>query len=181
MYPFARLTLQALRWRNQPLDPWGTHVSHHIVMPWDLDFMGELNNGLTLTFYDMGRIPFVLRIGAWKTFQKNGLSLTIAGSAVRYRRRLTLFEKFEQRTRVAGWDARFLYFDQSFWIDPDTCAGQGVFRAAVVRNRKMVNMETEVIPLLDRPELHDNRPHLPEWMVQWAAAESARPWPPERA
>jgi len=180
MYPFIRLYAQCLKYRCKPLDPWGTHVSRHRVLPWDLDVMNELNNGLTLTFYDMGRIPFTLRIGMWDVLKKNGLSFTIAGSALRYRKRLTLWQKIEQRTRIAGWDARFLYFEQSLWTDPETCAGQGVFRSAVVRNRRMVGIEEDLVPLLDRPGIAAARPHLPEWIALWAEAENARDWPPPR-
>ncbi|MGH1424874.1 MAG: acyl-CoA thioesterase [Pseudooceanicola sp.] len=180
MYPFSRISYQVLKWRKQPLESWGTHVSHHRILPWDLDMMSELNNGLTLTIYDMGRIPFAVRTGAWQVFSQNGLALTIAGSAVRYRKRITLFQRLEQRTRIAGWDQRFIYFDQSLWTDPDTCAGQGVFRAAVVRKGKMVSIEQEVVPLLETPGLHENRPQLPDWMAAWADAEAMRTWPPER-
>lgn len=180
MYPFVRIFSQCLRYRHRPLSPWDTHVSHHRVLPWDLDMMNELNNGLTLTFYDMGRIPFSLRIGMWDRFRANGLSFTIAGSALRYRKRITLGQRLEQRTRIAGWDARFLYFDQSLWFDPDTCAGQGVFRSAVVRRGRMVGIEEEVLPLLDTPATADARPELPDWIRHWASAEAARPWPPER-
>ncbi|OWU86231.1 thioeseterase [Oceanicola sp. 22II-s10i] len=180
MYPFIRITTQVLRYKSRPIAPWDTHVSHHRILPWDLDVMAELNNGLTLTIYDMGRIPFAVRTGVWDLFKANGMALTIAGSSVRYRRRLTLFERIEQRTRIAGWDSRFIYFDQSLWTDPETCAGQGVFRAAVVKNRKMVNIDEVVVPLVDRPEIHANRPHLPGWISAWAEADNARPWPPER-
>lgn len=179
MYPFVRIAGQLARYRNRPLDPWDTHVSHHRILPWDLDMMNELNNGLTLTLYDMGRIPFALRIGMHDALRRHGLSFTIAGSALRYRKRITLWQRLEQRTRIAGWDARFLYFDQSLWTDPGTCANQGVFRAAVVRDRRMIPID-EVVPLLDRPDMAARRPVLPDWMHAWAEAESARTWPPER-
>ena len=177
MYPFLRITAQTLRWRHRPLVPWGTHVSHHRVMPWDLDWLGELNNGLTLTFYDMGRIPFVVRTGLMRVLHRNGMGVTIAGSALRYRRRITLGQRIEQRTRLAGRDARFIYFDQSLWTDPATCAGQGIFRAAVVREGRMVRIEEDVMPLFER-EAVARLPALPDWIVAWSAAEADRPWPP---
>ncbi|MGR3321899.1 MAG: acyl-CoA thioesterase [Pseudooceanicola sp.] len=180
MYPFIRIVAHSAYWKSRPLSPWATHVSHHRVLPWDLDTMRELNNGLTLTIYDMGRIPFAVRTGFWDALRADGMSFTIAGSALRYRKRITLWQKLEQRTRIAGWDERFLYFDQSLWTDPETCAGQGVFRSAVVRKGKMVGIEDAVIPLLDRPGIAAEKPVLPDWMAQWAAAEKARPWPPAR-
>ena len=179
MYPMIRMAAQLRKWRNVPLDPWGTHVSRHRVMPWDLDMFRELNNGLTLTFYDMGRIPFAYRTGALQTFRQHGLFLTIAGSCIRYRKRITNFQLIEQHTRIAGWDARFIYFDQSLWLGDD-CAGQGVFRAAIVGNGKMVSIDDRVIPLLDARSIHANRPELPEWIKLWVASEAERPWPPQR-
>jgi len=178
MYPFVRITAQVLKWRHVPLDPWGVHVSRHLVMPWDIDMMGELNNGLTLTIYDIGRIPFAYRTGAMGVFARNGLNLTIAGSCIRYRRRVTTWQRLEQRTRVCGWDARFVYFDQSLWRSDGDCVGQGIFRAAVVRKGRMVPVEEEVIPLLDAVSIHANRPVLPAWVAAWAEAEAMRPWPP---
>ena len=58
MYPFLRLGLEVLRARRAPPLPIdGVHVSHHTCWPWDLDPWGELNNGRTLTLYDLGRVP----------------------------------------------------------------------------------------------------------------------------
>lgn len=178
MYPIFRLSRQVRKWRDIPLDPWDTHVSHHRILPWDLDMFRELNNGLTLTIYDMGRIPYAFRTQSYQTMKAHGMFLTIAGSMVRYRKRITLWQMVEQRTRVAGFDARFLYFDQSLWVDGE-CAGQGIFRAAVVKNHKMQPMD-DVIALLDRDDIHANRPDLPDWIAKWTEAETMRPWPPER-
>ena len=51
------------RRRLPPLPVLGTHVSHHRCWPWDLDPWVELNNGRTLTLYDLGRIPMAQRTG----------------------------------------------------------------------------------------------------------------------
>ena len=58
MYPFLRLAYQLFVTRNAPpIAPTDTHVSHHRCWPWDLDMFLELNNGRTLTIYDLGRVP----------------------------------------------------------------------------------------------------------------------------
>ena len=58
MYPFLRLGWHLWRARQAWALPWqGTHVSAHRIWPWDLDPFGELNNGRTLTMFDLGRCP----------------------------------------------------------------------------------------------------------------------------
>ena len=64
MYPFFRMAKELIIHRNAPpLEMGKSHISHHIRWPWDLDFWLELNNGRTLTLYDLGRIPLAKRIG----------------------------------------------------------------------------------------------------------------------
>ena len=58
MYPFLRMFKEMARAsRMPPLGLFDTHVSHHLCWPWDLDPWVELNNGRTLTLYDLGRLP----------------------------------------------------------------------------------------------------------------------------
>lgn len=64
MYPFVRLAKEFWKFRNAPgLPAFGEHVSHHICWPHDIDFWMELNNGRTLSLYDLGRIPLSKRTG----------------------------------------------------------------------------------------------------------------------
>ena len=84
MYPFIRLAWQLYKTRKlPPLGVFDTHVSHHICMPWDIDIFWELNNGRTLTLYDMGRIPMGVRAGLMSAYKRKGLGLTMARAAVR--------------------------------------------------------------------------------------------------
>lgn len=178
MYPFIRMTKELLIARRQPRLPLeGTHVSHHRCWPWDLDFWMELNNGRTLTLYDLGRIPLAHRTGLIAVLRRNGWGLTIAGSAVRYRRRITAFQRFRMESRMIGWDARFVYLEQSMWRG-ETCLGQAVFRAALTDAGGIVApaRALEALELADHPGME-----LPAWVTAWIAAEDARPWPPERS
>lgn len=59
MYPIIRMLHQILKYRGKPLTLGETHVSTHYCLPIDLDVWMELNNGRTLTLYDLGRIPMV--------------------------------------------------------------------------------------------------------------------------
>lgn len=175
MYPFLRLAKEFAVHRNAPPLPFlGTHVSHHICWPWDLDLWAELNNGRTLTLYDLGRLPLAKRVGLIGVLKENGWGLTMAGVSVRYRRRVRMFDKIEMRSRCAGWDARFIYLDQSMWKNGE-CTSQALYRAAVTDVSGIV--ATDRI----REALGDAGPppDLPEWISAWIDAEATRPWPPQ--
>jgi hypothetical protein len=54
-----------------------------------------------------------VRIGLiGKALKANGWGLVVAGASVRYRARIRPFQRFELRTRVVGWDDRFVYIEQ---------------------------------------------------------------------
>ena len=106
MYPVVRMPWQMWRHRGDPpLGPLGEHVSRHVCWPWDLDLWVELNNGRTLTLYDLGRVPMGARMGLTRALTRRGWSLTVAGASVRYRRRVRAFDRIVMRSRGVGWAA----------------------------------------------------------------------------
>lgn len=174
MYPLIRIMKEKLKYRRAPrLGLFDTHVSHHRCWPHDLDFYLELNNGRTLTLYDLGRIVLFERIGASDEMRRRRWVGTVAGTSIRYRRRVQAFDRLEMRTRVLGWDARFLYVEQGMWRE-GTCTSQALLRTAVVGSGSMVPIG-EVAAALGAGE----SPALPGWVRAWIAAEDERPWPPE--
>jgi acyl-CoA thioesterase FadM len=176
MYPYLRMVKEWLKFRHAPtLDLLDTHRSVHRCWPWDLDPWHELNNGRTLTLYDLGRIPMALRNGLAGVTRANGWGLTVAGNTVRYRRRVRMFDRLEMATRCIGWDARFFYMEQSMWNGQD-CTSHMVLRTAVTSAKGIVPPE-EVLATMGRPT---ESPALPAWVQAWAAAEALRPWPPAR-
>lgn len=175
MYPVIRLAWQLLKHRNDtPLPLTGTHVSRHMCLPWDIDLWWELNNGRTLTLYDLGRIPLAGRVGLLPALKKRRWGLTMAGAAVRYRRRIRMFETVEMRSRAIGWDARFMYLEQSLWKANGECAGHIVYRGAVTGAGGIVP-PAEVMEATGQAQ---PSPPLPDWVQAWLRAEDMRPWPP---
>jgi acyl-CoA thioesterase FadM len=176
MYPFVRMTKEM--WRARRLPPLGlfdTHVSHHMCWPWDLDFWMELNNGRTLTLYDLGRLPLGYRTGLLPILRKHGWGLTVAGSTIRYRRRVTAFARLTLRSRCVGWDNRFIYMEQSLW-QGEECASHALIRSAMVGKSGIVRPAEMAVALGASPE----SPALPDWVQAWINADATRPWPPER-
>lgn len=174
MYPFIRLFWQFFKHRNDAaMDVGDMHVSHHFCLPWDLDMWAELNNGRTLTLYDMGRMPMAKKAGLIDALKRNHWGLTVAGSSVRYRKRIVMFDRIEMRSRAICADARFLYLEQSMWVKGQ-CAGHALYRTAVTDKNGIVPTDKVLAEILPDGQ----RPDVPEWVAAWAAAEDKRPWPP---
>lgn len=174
MYPFIRFAKEMLKFRNAPaLTADGTHVSTHMCWPWDLDPWIELNNGRTLTLYDLGRIPLASRTGLIGILRKKQWGITVAGNSVRYRRRIKAFQRFTMISRVIGWDARFVYMEQSMWSRGE-CCNHMLVRSAVTGARGIVPPAEVMAALGGDPE----SPALPDWVQDWIKADATRPWPP---
>ena len=174
MYPFIRFAKEMLKYRNAPrLGPLDAHVSAHRCWPWDLDPWIELNNGRTLTLYDLGRIPLAARTGLVGILRSKGWGITVAGNSVRYRRRIRAFDRFTMVSRVIGWDHRFVYMEQSMWKRGE-CCNHMLIRSAVTSDKGIV-APSEVMAALG---LSDDSPALPDWVEAWIAADATRPWPP---
>lgn len=176
MYPFFRMAKELRKFRSAPaLSLTGTHVSTHICWPWDLDPWRELNNGRTLTIYDLGRLPLGLRTGLHRVLKDQGWGLAVAGNTVRYRKRVKFMDRVTVHSRCIGWDHRFLYIEQSMWKGDD-CASQQVIRSAITSKDGIV-APALMLRAMGQPE---DSPPLPDWVATWIAAEAARPWPPAR-
>ncbi len=175
MYPIFRFAKEVIKFRRAPaLGILDTHVSYHRCWPWDLDPWMELNNGRTLTLYDLGRIPMVMRTGLVDVLRAKGWGITVAGNSTRYRRRVRAMQRYELRSRLIGWDARFLYMEQGMWVG-DECANHILIRSALTS-------ASGLVPPADAARAlgHDgNSPELPDWVQGWIAADAARVWPPE--
>ncbi len=175
MYPFVRLFWDWQKAKTLPkmaID--ATHVSHHRCWPQDIDMWVELNNGRTLTIYDLGRIPMAVRMGLMDALKQQSWGLTVAGSVVRYRRRIRPFEKFEMRSRGIFWDDKFFYVEQSIWKQSGECANHAVFRTAVTDKNGIVDPKKVVAAMGHEGE----SPEPQDWIKHWLQAEDLRPWPP---
>lgn len=173
MYPIIRMTKEWLIHRNAPaLQTFDTHISHHICWPWDIDLWLELNNGRTLTLYDLGRIVMLKRTGILAAMAPQKWAGTVAGASIRYRKRVRVFDRLELRSRTLGWDHRFAYVEQSLWKGDDCCS-HGLLRIALTDKNGLVPAP-KLAEVLDIP----SSPPLPDWVQAWSDADALRPWPP---
>jgi len=175
MYPYLRLGLEiVLARRAPPLPLRGVHVTRVTCRPADIDPWGELNNGRTLTLYDLGRVPLALRTGLIDVVRRNRWGIAVAGASVRYRRRVRAFQRVEIRSAFVGRDARFLYTHQAMFRAGEPVSSV-LIRGAVTSSEGIVPTERVMAELgATAPE-----PPLPAWIAAWSAAEASRPWPPD--
>lgn len=174
MYPFVRMLKAVVQARRmEALGVLDTHVSTHVCWPWDLDAFAELNNGRALTLYDLGRIPLSVRTGLERVLRANRWGIAVAGSSLRYRRRVRLFDRIEMRSRCIGWDDRFFYMEQGMWRGEE-CVSHMLIRSAVTSRDGIVAPGR----VLDGMQLALASPELPDWVAAWIAADARRPWPP---
>ena len=175
MYPFVRLAHSLIKARRLPkMSPLEPHVSYHRCWPQDCDIFMEMNNGRILTLYELGRFQAAVRMGLWALLKERKWGLTVAGTSIRYRRRILPFEKYETRTRIATWDERFVYIEQGMFKRNGECASHALFRTAVVEKNRAVPTEKLIAAL----GITDPQPAPAAWVANWIAAEATRPWPP---
>ncbi len=173
MYPIIRMGKALIHRRKEPLDILDTVVSHHIAWPWDIDPWKDLNNGRILTLFDLGRIQLAQRAGLNAALMRNRWGIVVAGNTTRYRKRITMMQRFEMRTRCIGWDHRFLYMEQAMWRGGE-CCNHILIRGAIT-SRAGIVPPTEVAAALGHTA---PSPDLPLWVQDWIKAEGERPWPP---
>ena len=175
MYPYARFASLVLKERRQaPLGVYDTNVLPMTCWPDDIDGFLEMNNGRILTLYDLGRFGLAMRIGLWKVLQEQGWGLVVAGSTVRYRSRITTFQRYELRTRFLGWDNRFFYLEQAMWRG-ETCCNHALLRTGVTAKGRLAPVDD----VADAMGITEGSRPLPDWAQAWAEADATRPWPPE--
>lgn len=174
MYPAIRFFGELLRARRMPrLGLFDTHVARVRMMPWDMDPWFELNNGRTLTLFDIGRIALAERTGMLAVLRRKRWGITVAGNTTRYRKRVTVFQKVEIRSRLLGADGRFFYIEQSMWRGED-CTSAVLIRGALLAEGRLLPPRTFFAEIgVAEP------PPLPEWVRAWGEADATRTWPPE--
>ncbi len=175
MYPIIRIAKELFLHRSaRDLPPDGTHVSWHRCWPQDIDVFMEMNNGRILTIMELGRFGLAQRVGLIDTLRAKGWGLTVAGTSIRYRKRIKPFVRFKMVSRVVAWDDRFFYIVQSIWLG-DTCAANSLFRTGVTSKGKLVPAQQ----VFEAAGKDPTSPAIPGWVQNWIDAESTRAWPPD--
>ncbi len=175
MYPLIRLIDVMVRARRRPpLTPSEPSVLRMTVWPWDCDTFGEVNNGRHLTLFDLGRFDYGARTGLMKVLKKKKWGLVVAGSTIRYRRRLTPFQRYTMHTHLVARDDKWFYFVQSTEHKGVICSS-ALLRTGVTSKGRVVPTQDVAVEL----GYTDWKPTIPAWVQGWIDSDAQRPWPPE--
>src|SRR5438874_1443660 len=103
------------------------------VWPTVMDLNFHLNDGRYMSLAGLARVDLMLRSGLLRRAVKRGWYPVVASAIVRYRREIKWMEKFELRSRIVGWDDKWVYFEHRFEKNGDLAAI--VYARGVMRNR----------------------------------------------
>lgn len=175
MYPIIR-TLNTFRKAKKAAPLRFTDISktQFYCRPWDIDMFMEMNNGRILTLYDLGRFDLAIRAGLMEQLKANGWGLVVAGSTVRYRKRIRMFDKVTIHSQVTGIDDKWIYISQSMWVGDSPCSSI-LLRTGVTEKGKVISPEhvkkaMGVESIAFEPS---------EFLTSWVEAEAQRAWPPK--
>jgi acyl-CoA thioesterase FadM len=149
-----------------PLGLRGVSILKQRVWPTDLDINIHMNNARYLAVMDLGRTDWIIRSGAWRLMHRERMAPIVGGCMVRYRRALQPFQRFTLRTRLLGWDERWLYVEQTM-TGRDGIACLALQRAGFTQGGKLVP------PAELARMLHYSGPSLPapDWIARWTETE----------
>lgn len=107
------------RRRLSPLDP---SVLVFRVLPNDLDPNWHVNNGRYLTLMDLGRFDLTLHTGLMREILRRRWMPVLGAATITFQRPLKLFQRYTLTTRIVGWDAKWIYMEQTFDSRGKRCA-----------------------------------------------------------
>lgn len=139
------------------------------VMPTDLDVLRHVNNGVFLSLMDLARVDLITRAGLVSPINARRWYGVVAAETIRFRRSLTLFQRFEIETRVLGWD------DKAFVLEQRFIRGDEEVASALVRVRFLARDGKKVTPseIIALSGLQLAPPVLPADAANWNAAQGS--------
>ena len=140
----------------------------------DIDNFLEMNNGRVLTLFDMGRTDFAVRSGLGTQLLKQRWGLVVAGSTIQYRKRIRAFDKVTMKTRIVGFDERWIYIEQSMWVKGKPCSS-ALLRTGVTEGGKVIET-SRVLGALNQA---DWKLRPSGYVAEWIISDADRPWPPQ--
>ncbi|WP_026480458.1 acyl-CoA thioesterase [Ahrensia sp. 13_GOM-1096m] len=103
------------------------------VMPNDLDTNIHMNNGRYLTIMDLGRVDFIIRSGMAKQLREQKWYPVVGSAKISYKRSLSPFQRYELKTRVHGWDEKWIYLEQEFVVG-DVLYARGIVKTLFLKD-----------------------------------------------
>lgn len=86
-----------------------------IVNPFDLDTNFHMNNGRYLSIMDLGRFDMLIKPKVFWKLIFAGYYPVVVSESIRFKKSLSLFQKFTIKTEIESWDDKDFYIKQVFY------------------------------------------------------------------
>lgn len=118
--------------------------------PFDCDLNGHLTNSKYLAFMDLGRVSLIQQLGFFTIFYKKKWFPVLQSLEISFIKEIKPYAKIYLTTKFLGFDDKYLYIDQKFWVNNVLCATariRGVFvsPAGVVPKSELISIFAEKI------------------------------------
>jgi acyl-CoA thioesterase FadM len=137
----------------------------------DIDLYRHMNNAKYLSFMDLGRIHFIMSIGASRLVKSQRWFTIVGGSDIQYRRAIGPFKRFQLKTRLLAWDERWFYHEQTFVVD-EKISAVGHVKVLLLGPDKKVVKPADALSMLG---IDIESPLLPDSFVEWNAIWDRKP------
>lgn len=149
---------------RQPCDSLGPCLTPYRVWPTDLDVIGHVNNGKYFSMLDLARLDLMIRCNLWRKVRKQNWYPVVIAESMRFKRSLTLLQRFSIRTQVIAWNDKDIYLLQDFIYQQEIVA-QGLIKARFLKKGGGTVIPQEVLELQAVPAAISKE--LPDWIKQW--------------
>lgn len=107
----------------------------------DVDYLGHMNNTAYLTHAELARWELTAENGLMKDMIRANAAFIVTANSIRYRRQIKAFRKFQIETSVTSLTDRDIWLTHNFREakDNDRIRAQILVKAAIVRNRKVID------------------------------------------
>ena len=163
-YPFAGM--RALR--KPPIELMDETTLRMRVRLRDCDVLMHVNNGRYLSLMDIGRIDHTGRSGMIREFRRRGWGAVAGGATIRFRRELRWRARYVLRTRVVGWDERFIYWQQVFERADGQLAARAYAKVALLDEH---GSRMDIADAFTTLGVDPVSPPLPDGVVAWQSSE----------
>ena len=162
------LTMIKSRFRSR-IGPLEESVVRFTALPHDCDLNFHLNAGRYVSFMDVARIELIGRVRFIGPMLRRGWRPVAGGAVLRFRKSVLPFQRFDIRTRMIGWDEKWIYVEHIVERNGEFCA-IGHMRT-VIRSRQGTIRPSDVLAAMN---LHLESPALPDFVAKWRDAEAER-------
>ena len=140
---------ELLKDRVHPLAP---VVFEGRAWPWLCDYQQHINNARYLDMMDYGRFQWFVRVGLTKPLFQQRWNGVVAANQITYKREIPIWKPFRLETRIVGWDDRWYFHEQRFFLEDGSIATQALLRSSLRGVEGPVNIG-EAFALAGYPDL----------------------------